>query len=323
MSNIQVPDLRTPFLNPNAGGGLYNPLVLSGIGPLKLLSGTWNSDPVNLTGFNNMPLPFKGGVILKNLGYYEETTFSTLNGLAPNRGGDIQQQVFVLFYEQRVYIGKVYGSSEGPVNSVVHAENGSILHLVNYEETDPVTPPNVILPKDQQPMFPIVKQVSVPHGNSLLAVGNYTTYNTLPNIPDENCNPQGSVSPDLQKQYDDANVATNGLSTNPNIVLQKFNNDLNTTLSNGPYPYTITTTQFQVDTNANNGGNLTNLPFESKHASVLKYSTTFWHVSVNSNTISGSLEYLQYTQRIEMQMTTIPGVKFIHVDANTLRRVNS
>jgi len=269
-----------------------------------------------------MPLPYKDGVILKNLGYFEESTFSVLNGLAPNRGGKIQQQVFVLFYEQRVYIGKNYGSPEGNINTVVHAENGSLLHLVNYDVGDeinhPLIPPSVL--SQDQPTFPIVKQVSVPHGNSILAVGNFVKSDTFPNIPNEDTNPQGNVSQTLQHQYNDAAVATNGLSRNPNIVLQNFNNDIKSKLGNGPY--TVKTTQFTVDTSSGQG-NLSNLTFESKNASVTRYVTTFWHVAINSNTIVGSIQYLQYTQRIELQFKTFSGVKFIHVDANTLTKVSS
>jgi len=269
-----------------------------------------------------MPLPYKDGVILKNLGYFEESTFSVLNGLAPNRGGKIQQQVFVLFYEQRVYIGKNYGSPEGNINTVVHAENGSLLHLVNYDVNDeinnPLTPPSVI--SQDQPTFPIVKQVSVPHGNSILAVGNFVQSNALPYVPDENTDPVGNVTQSLQKQYDDASNETGGLSKNPNRVLQNFNNDIFNKLGTGPY--TILTTQFTVDTSKGQG-NLSNLTFESKNASVTKYVTTFWHVQVNSFTIGRSFQYLQYTQRIELQFKTFPGVTFIHVDANTLTKVSS
>jgi len=329
MNPPPIPDLNTPFLNSNAGGGLDNTLVQSGIYPLSILSGTWHSAPINLTGFNNMPLPYSkvpAKMILKNLGYYEEATYSVLNGLAPNRGGEIQQQVFVVFYEQRVYIGKNYGTlseNEGLVNTVVHAENGSLLHLINYKEDDPYYPPMNI--SDSQPTFPIIKQVSVPHGNSLLALGNYSILTTLPDVQDENCNPvglNGTVVPQaVIDTYTHAYAETGGLSQNPNIVLKQYNDNLKAKYGNRPY--TVKTTKFQVDTNANNGGSLTNIPFETKHTSVLSYSTTFWYVEINDGTIHGSFKYLQYTQRIELLMSTVPGVKFIHVDANTLSKVNT
>jgi hypothetical protein len=159
-----VPNTSTPIIID--GGGQNVPAVEAGLGPLLGLVGTWNNpttaDPGEQLGYNVMPLPqdntpSSDNVILKDFHYFEEMTFSAIPGDAANRGGDFQQNCWVLFYEQRVYFGSDAGSDE---NMLVHAENGDWLHLVNVPQDvgaienpdEPVPDPNPIT----QPTYPIV-----------------------------------------------------------------------------------------------------------------------------------------------------------------------
>ena len=114
---------------------------------------------------NEMDLKF----ILKDFGFYEEMTFSAINGPVANRGGTYQQNGWVLFYEQRVYFG------EGPTkNGLVHAENGLWMHLTTlaqqqgpYSNKGPISAPPAPKQIPPQPAsMSIVKQVSVPQGSS-------------------------------------------------------------------------------------------------------------------------------------------------------------
>ena len=77
-----------------------------------------------------MPLPQSdapNGYILKNFPYFEEITFATIAGTAPNRGGDFLQNAYTLFYEQRVFFAKEEApkGAEPVLDKLIHAENGS------------------------------------------------------------------------------------------------------------------------------------------------------------------------------------------------------
>ncbi|MCH8308910.1 MAG: hypothetical protein IIB17_00260 [Chloroflexi bacterium] len=137
-----VPNLTEPLVRK---GGTRPTDVTTGLGPLVDLIGTWNSPTSKPNGWNTMPLPqatAPNEFILKNFFYYEELTFSAIRGSVANRGGSYTQTAYTLFYEQRVFFG------DGPSqNGLVHAENGSWLHLETgpqmqeaYGETDIPTP---------------------------------------------------------------------------------------------------------------------------------------------------------------------------------------
>lgn len=126
--------------------------------------------------YNVMPLPqvdpsSQEGYILKNFSYYEELIFSAIHGTAPNRSGSGTQVANTLFYEQRVYF------ADGPnKDALVHAENGSWLYLTDRKQF--VGPYGTAADPEQNSVPPtqpynIIKQMSVPHGNSVLAAGTY------------------------------------------------------------------------------------------------------------------------------------------------------
>ena len=160
----------------------------------SLLVGTWENqhfpgsayggqaDPLS---YNVMPLPQTPpqgqqdtGYILKNFRYYETQKFNSNNdvasaALAPNRGGDSLQAPVALFYEQQVRF------AQGPgVGQTVHVENGAWLNLQYAENlVGPYPPPpgsNIVgIPSPSN--VAIAKQVSVPHGNSIIALGGEVT----------------------------------------------------------------------------------------------------------------------------------------------------
>ena len=305
--STSVPNIDTPLVRD--GGGEDVPSVVSGLGPLAGLIGTWNSPTTNPTGYNVMPLPqatAPNKFILKDFSYYEEMTFSAIAGNVPNRGGTYEQDGYVLFYEQRVYFG------EGPSqNNLVHAENGAWIHLVTgpqlqgpYGQGGPSPTPPAPNPIPSQPANRnIVKQVSVPHGNSILALGTYSESSGAPTIPNVSTLPTGSgVTPSFYTPYGE-NDPSNPM-VNPNVVLQDALEDV--TISN--------TIKFDVSTK-NLGGAVTNIYFEQKHANVTGFTTTFWLETLDD----GSLQ-LQYSQTIEMTLKQ-NNVVYYHIDANTLTKV--
>ena len=320
----------------NTAPNLTQPLVIdpaqtspgtptTSLGPLEQLVGTWTNQDIHggKTGgtespysYNLMPLPqvdptSPSGYILKNFSLYEEITFSAIHGDAPNRGGSGTQVANTLFYAQRVYF------AEGPnKDALVHAENGSWLFLsdrVQYlgpygagESTTETgtTPLQNTMPPTQE--FNIVKQISVPHGNSILAPGSYDQISGTPTIPAPSPILPVGVNTD-QYGVESVGNPSIGNTANPNQPL---------TTAIGATPATKYI-QFNVDSN-NGGGKVTNIGFEQDHAEVTRYFATYW-----LEAFGGSSNYtqLQYTQTILMNLN-IAGkvVSFPHITTNTLTK---
>ncbi|WP_346836685.1 heme-binding protein [Microbulbifer sp. SAOS-129_SWC] len=331
------------YANTNTKADLSQPLVsdpaqmspevpTAALGPLQHLIGTWTNQnqpdsdsggPDSPYSYNVMPLPqmdpsSPSGYILKNFRYYEELTFTAIHGNAPNRGGKGQQVAYTLFYEQRVYF------AEGPnKDALVHAENGSLLYLVDTEQ--PLGPygngdnPGLgdmavqgSTPPTQK--YNLVKQVSVPHGNSILALGNYSDTgnngNGVPDIP--------AVSP-LPTGVDTEQYETQDPVSNPHPALTK---DPNLALKNalGTRPCTKYIALSMCGDNSSDRGAVTNIGFEQEHANVTQYDCTYWLEAFDN---SPNFTQLQYSQSITMAMP-INGktISFPHITTNTLTKVS-
>jgi hypothetical protein len=292
----------------------------SALGPLQHLIGTWTNQLKDTDGlpysYNVMPLPqvdpsSPTGYILKNFAYYEELTFSAIHGSAPNRGGLGTQNCNVLFYEQRVYF------AEGPnKNALVHAENGSLLFINDqlqalgpYGNGDQPglgnqTVANSVAPTQQ---FNLIKQISVPHGNSILAAGTFQAQTGAPQIPVVSSLPSG-VPTTQYAQIDPIANPNPGYTLNPNQALADA-------LLAAPV------TQFIAlnVSSGNGGGGVTNIGFEQQHANVDQYSCTYWIEALNNAT---EFTQLQYSQTIMMRLP-IAGdiISFPHITTNTLTKI--
>jgi|GEM_PF-744860 len=299
------------------------------LGPLQHLIGTWTNQnlpsqnsggPDSPYSYNVMPLPQMDptspqGYILKNFRYYEELTFTAIHGNAPNRSGTGQQVAYTLFYEQRVYF------AEGPnKDALVHAENGSLLFLQDskqplgpYGNGDNPGLGTMTVQGSTAPTQPfnLVKQVSVPHGNSILALGNYAqgsnTGNGIPEIP--------SVSP-LPSGVDTTPYETRDPVTNPHPALTKNPNQaLTNALNERPC-----TNYLQLSMSSTNGkGAVTNIGFEQQYSNVTQYDCTYWLEAFDGST---NYTQLQYSQNITMEFQIKGGtVTFPHITTNTLTKV--
>ncbi|MGZ8181618.1 MAG: heme-binding protein [Methylobacter sp.] len=323
-SNTQ-PNLTIPLINEPAQTSPGTPSTA--LGPLEYLIGTWTNqslsgsmkgDPQTPYSYNVMPLPqvdpsSPTGYILKNFAYYEELTFSAIHGNAPNRGGTGTQVANTLFYEQRVYF------AEGPnKDALVHAENGSLLFLTDQKQAlgpygngdqpglGDLTVQNSVPPTQQ---FNIAKQVSVPHGNSILAPGHYQNSNGSPQIPPASTLP-GGVDTTQYKTPDPVANPNPAYTLNPNQAL------VDALAVNRPTSFI----QLDVGTQ-NHGGGITNIGFEQQHALVEWYCCTYWLEALNG---SQNFTQLQYSQSMLMQIP-IAGkgvVSFPHVTTNTLTKVS-
>ncbi|MBQ4862846.1 hypothetical protein J8L98_14255 [Pseudoalteromonas sp. MMG013] len=309
-----IPDFNIPLIA--AGGGDQKCDILEKLGPLASLIGTWVS--TRYGGFNVMPIPqdnAPNGFILKNISYYEVMTFSAIQGKVANRAGNYEQDAYTIFYSQRVFF------ADGPQkDELVHAENGSWLHQVtapqgqgtlNIAPWVPDTPDP--LPQQEQNRT-IVKQVSVPHGNSILAIGHHDSFGGAPSIPVANALPTAGGN-SFKVPYG-VDIPENP-NVNPNIVLQVA---LDSLYQQGIE--VVETTVLDVDTETD--GNIANTPFMKAHADVPRFKTTLW-----LERLSNGLDMLQYTQDITLDFSLINGkdpgkrtrYKFPHITANTLFKV--
>ncbi len=131
----------------------------------------------NPLSYNIMPLPETAdpdGYILKNFKYYELINFNDTLAVAaeaPNRGGLVSQNARALFYEQQVNF------AEGPAKDKgVHVENGAWLWLPRFVQQAGPYPGDIdheaVSDALSQPGdISVAKLISVPHGNSILALG--------------------------------------------------------------------------------------------------------------------------------------------------------
>ena len=298
------------------------PAPTSALGPFEHLIGTWTNQDIHGTNkggrefpysYNVMPLPqisdsSPAGYILKNFSYYEEITFSAIHGNAPNRGGKGTQVANTVFYEQRIYF------AEGPAkDELVHAENGSWLYLTTreqYEGPYGTTP----LPDSQIPVQPessnVIKQISVPHGNSILAYGGFKEETSV-SIPPVNTLPSGIDT----SQYNEQSVGNPNveLTLNPNLAL------INALEAKKP------TDVINWDVNSDNpGAGVINIPFEEKKANVTQYQASYWLESFEDASTKPKYSQLQYNQIIWMNIP-IKGqiIRFPHVTTNTLTKIST
>lgn len=321
-----APDLSTPLVSepPQRVPGVPD----DKLGPLAYLIGTWTNQPLGSSGkggrdkpfsYNVMPLPQADpssplGYILKNFSYYEELTFTAIHGSVLNRNGIGAQVAYTLFYEQRVYF------AEGPnQDALVHAENGSLLML--GDTLQPLGPygnafrpglgnqtvANSVAPTQS---FNLAKQVAVPHGNSILALGSYRAGNGVPFIPPATVLPSGDIDPFA---YHWNNAVTNpqpDYTLNPNKALT------DALAIRAPSDYVTLTVS-----SANGNGAVTNIGFEQRYSNVTRYDFTCWLESFDGGT---SFPQLQYSQSITLQLPIRGGTaSFPHVTVNTLTKKSS
>lgn len=313
--------------------------------------------PDNPLSYNIMPLPQESdpdGYILKNFKYYERLRFNNdddkhtlaIAATAPNRGGLVTQNARAVFYEQQVRF------AEGPAhNQVVHVENGTWLSLPRFVQLDGPYPPQTetpVLPSLNQPteIF-IAKQIAVPHGNSVLALGSFDTKAAVKGDPPCGQNPVIPGSPDIPDgplPYPMPAMPVANPKPPPKLIsclnidqryttkksnpkdFQNPHPDL-TQCPNKPlqeavaiinpdsYMHWHVTTRPLTD----GKGHVTNIPFEQRVSDVTDYWADYWLL------FKGKKKYLAYTQTMTMtlmiktKMRPVPEkFSFPHVTCNTV-----
>jgi len=300
------------------------------LGPLALLPGTWANEPdLAGRGWNMIALPLKqpGNTLTPDqpsefrllLNQFNETlTFSTVDKGVPNRGAaqttifDADQHLAALQYIQHV---AQIAATDSPSTSdtadtpkaaaAIHHEPGLFLHLLSQTDHGP----------------DVARLATIPHGDSLTALGNGVTFDGPPNfdhIGDFSPLPVG-VSPDVDN--------------NPYLAPYKvfrdapFKNLFNPVdplaLLKAAVPNNVkSTTVITLDTTLSTGG-ISNIPFVVKQANATSMRAVFWIEELTTPPVSGVPQIvLQYAQRVILEFFPAPGgglIKWPHITINTMK----
>jgi hypothetical protein len=307
------------------------------LGPLKLLPGKWANLP-NLPGrgWNMIALPFvapppQGVPFPLNYRlllhqYNEELEFTLVDKAVPNRGirlapgapANTDQFLVALDYQQRIrqIAGDDFPKSglAGSPQDVIHHEPGLWLHMTNGI-TDGLN---------------IARLATIPHGDSVLALGRSSEHSGAQSIPDISGLPIG-VDQDLNNPYlapykhfgESPEKFFKGLfnPVSPNDLLEAANQDVEIEK----------TMVLDVDSTLPTGG-IVNIPFIVRQANATVMRSTFWIQELKEKDKYGKPKLrMQYSQLVMLDFFPrldglppgcCPGpIQWPHVSINTLEKV--
>ncbi|GAA1477146.1 hypothetical protein GCM10009623_15920 [Nocardioides aestuarii] len=290
------------------------------LGPLELLPGTWEADG---TGWNMIALPFAGGDhgFRLLLNQYDETlVFSLVDKGIPNRGvshdhdRETDQFLVALDYEQGIHQVAVVDRPESDVHgdpgAAIHHEPGLFLNMLNR------------IPDG----FDIARLATIPHGDSVLALGKSRKRKGLAPIPRMFGTPIGEddtfEDDDYLEPYkffhEHPFKGTVGAAsfpgfdpTEPHQLLRLANRGLEDQVK--------ATTILEFDSTHPTGG-ISNIPFVVRQANASSMKSMFWIHEMKD----GSLR-MQYLQVVMLDFFRredgLPGrMQWPHVSINTLTR---
>lgn len=325
------------------------------LGPLKHLVGVWTAQG---TGWNMIALPFQGAPaspagskfrILMNQ-YDEVLKFDFVDDRVKNRGlsrngeSGFDQVVAALDYQQK--IAQVVaedrpssGGLAGGAKLAIHHEPGLWLYEKNRRVKDDKIMGDVVSEVELR----VARLASIPHGNSVLAIGTSEEVNGMPHIPSLSGLPSG--------RFED--VSTPGYDFKTDPYLEPYNHyinnpfmgnvtgvigfpgfhpaDMNAILrfacQNGPK--IARTTVLNVDSTRKSGG-IRNLPFTVREAEPVSMKSTFWIQELAEKDANGETQFqLQYSQIVMLQFfrpreDEQPGLAaWPHISIATLRKVSA
>lgn len=261
-------------------------IATSPLGPLADLSGTWNG-----SGFNLIALPNKQNnadfrLMLNTT--HETIQFNAIGGAVPNRGS-VQDDIdlFGLTYLQSVF--------DQVTKEKIHIEPGLWMNVP--ATSDPLAPATV------------VRQSTIPHGDSLLAQGNGFTVAGGPLIAPVSSKPTGpglaSKLPGYLDPYSHSNL--------PPGMKQGYVSNMNQALIDDIASQHITSTVVLQVASIPVGG-IVNIPFVTTNANATRMEAIFWIETVQRPDGSSFLQ-LQYTQTVILNFLNID---WPHVSVATL-----
>jgi len=291
------------------------------LGPLAMLPGTWRNLPgLSGRGWNSIALPFAAEPLRYRLlvnQYNEELKFTLVDKGVLNRGiqtdpalAQTNQIIVTLDYEQVITQIKAADQPEsgqaGGADLVIHHEPGLWLHMTNQNTNG----------------LDIARLATIPHGDSLLALGSSISSPGAPRIPNINGLPVG-LGQDLNspylapyKHFHDNPFEGLFDPTAPAALLQAANAGVEI----------VKTTTLEVDTAIETGG-ISNIPFIVKQANAASMKSTFWIQELAEKDEQGNPKLrLQYAQVVLLDFFPrrdgFPGlVGWPHVSINTMEKV--
>jgi hypothetical protein len=256
------------------------------LGPLADLAGTWIG-----TGFNLISLPAysKGKEFSLMLNTTVEVLeFEPIGAQVPNRGsfsgvpkpsGQHDIDIYGLRYLQRV--------ADGKNHQPLHVEPGFWLNV----------------PATQWPELAasVVRQGVIPHGNSLLALGNHTESEEKPSIPSISSFPTKHDGTDFadpsylnQFKYPSGGFDKD-LVENPNLALEKAIEG-QTIIKTVTLEVSAKNPKESNEDSEGMNGRIANIPFIVKNANVTRFDAVFWIETVQNPDNKSAFLQLQYTQ---------------------------
>jgi hypothetical protein len=296
---VQAVSPPIPALNTRPGLALTS--VAESLGPLTDLAGTWIGKGftlISLPAFDSRPpstgpKPFR----LKLNSTVEMLEVTPIGGAIPNRGSTGQDdiKIFGLRYLQRV--------SDAVTSEALHIEPGFWLNV-----------PRTDVPADGPT---VVRQGSVPHGSSMLAVGTGLHLSGGPEIGPANStpvkNPLGTpLSAEYLAPFADPPLPPGfepDFVRNPNLALQEAIQGQNI----------VGTVVLMISTAApvsGPGGGIVNMPFDIVNANATRLDAVFWIETVKQADDT-TFQQLQYTQTVILSFL---GVNWPHIGVATLTK---
>jgi hypothetical protein len=259
--------------------------VNDSLGPLADLLGTW----VGNKGYNmvSVPFPVQGPAPYTLLvrPYLEIRTFSQIGAKVPNRRAGGIDFVTGLMYEQRI--------TDIATNQPLHVENGMLLLLDQASKTNSVA-----------------RLASVPHGDSVLAIGDWGRVDGPPIFPPIWSLPSNQDPAHLE-QYQTAKT-------------DEFNpkRPEATLVSEIAGQHILHTTFINLSTTG--GGGILNVPFIHKQANAVQFDCNFWIETVEDPSNPGhcfqQLQYGQTTTIVFADGANAPRGRWPHISINTLAK---
>lgn len=292
---------------------------LQDLGPLKHLVGVWVGKG---TGWNMIALPFQNAPappagfkfrLLMNQ-YNEELQFTFIDDDVPNRGlsrprnPDFDQFVVTLDYQQKIAQvaaeDRPHSGLAGAAGLPIHHEPGLWLYEKNRTSSDDEIKGDVV----SEVALDVARLASIPHGNSVLALGRSEVHDCMPAIPRVSGLPSGRFEDVTTPDYDfksdpylepykhyienpfKGNVTDAGFPgfspADMNEILRFANRGVNI----------VRTTTLTVDSTRKRGGIL-NASFPVREAEPVSMKSTFWIQELGENDETGKPRLrLQYSQ---------------------------
>ncbi len=307
------------------------------LGALQLLTGVWqNADRFAGRGWNMIALPFSDGSeiggdrrdyrVLANQ-YNETLVLKTADKGVPNRGviretdDNLDQTIVALDYEQLI---KQFRSEDNPVSgkakegevAAIHHEPGLWLQILNHHKSG----------------ADIARLGTIPHGNSVLALGTAENIDGKNPVVIEDVNPFPFLTATGQVPLDDP--LENYLAPYQKFVApanEFFPNNLDLRNLHGllqaATPTNVKTgMKFSVSTEIETGG-IVNTPFIVEQADAAVMRSTFWVMELEgeSDNNGDPIVVMQYMQEVMLDFFDMfdnsgGRIRWPHISLNTMVR---